>query len=262
MSLTPTQIEALRARYRAGEGLTSLSRSVGLSRTMVARCLKAAGEMLRPPSQPSALPPDPSWWTEQFDHGRTVTSLSTTLHVSTMAIYRHLSRIEAPKPTAFAGFEHWLVRHSERIGDCLLWRGARNSTFHPDHAQPGPPTTANRLVWEHHRGPIPDNTYIVRTAQCPHPTCIEISHLRALTRDQHMTERGDTRQLPWGEGHWHAKLTEGQARQIHTDQSTPAHDLAARYQVSESTINAIRAGRAWRHLHDPDTTTSPTEPTR
>lgn len=51
---------------------------------------------------------------------------------------------------------------------------------------------------------------------------------------------------------WHPqrKLVEDDARAILAAADQPAAELAVRYGVTVGTINHIRRGRTWRHLHD------------
>jgi hypothetical protein len=109
---------------------------------------------------------------------------------------------------------------------------------------------AHRVSYAVHNGPIPAGQ-VVRH-KCDFPPCVRPDHLELGSQvDNAMdsVERGRARRAR-GRDNPFARLNEEQVRQIRTrsfrygEMSQLARDLG----VSLNTIQAIRAGRKWRHV--------------
>jgi hypothetical protein len=205
--------------------------------------------MTRTNPQRATLPDDPQWWTLQFAIGFTVPSLAAQFGVSDMTIYRTLRRLgltrSAPVP-----FEQWLASHTTPAGACLRWTRAHSTDGYPLTFVDGHRVLANRVVWQHHHGAIPNGHDIVHTEDCRYRDCVRSSHLRPVDTATRFAQQAEEGIFPHGEYHWNAKLTEQQVRYI-LSSPLPTIDLAHAFGVSRHTIKAIRAKRRWRHLTQP-----------
>lgn len=105
--------------------------------------------------------------------------------------------------------------------------------------------TAHRVSWELHFGPVPDGQLVCH--RCDNRRCVRPDHLFLGTpadNSRDMAQKGRSLQ---GERHHKAKLTPAAVQAIRSADATPNAELAARYGVSDQTIRAVRAGKAWRH---------------
>lgn len=229
--------------------LRALSESTGLSRKRVRSLLVDAGEQIRSGRPDSRLPTDPAWWVSRFDDGRSVSELANQLSTNIVRIYRHLRMLDVPPPSAQT-LERWLAARTVREGRCRRWLGPVVNGLPMASFRTGDTRSVRRIVWEDAVGRTPSRTWIVRASDCPTTACVEISHLRAVDPRAHIIERVEAQRFRWGENHGSAKLTVAQARDILGDRTTPAQELALRYHVSSSTVQAIWSGRRWRHLQD------------
>lgn len=154
---------------------------------------------------------------------------------------------------------------------CWLWTGATHDFGYGKIYVDGVPRDAHRVCWEMYRGAIPEGLWVLHN--CPggdDPRCVRLDHLYLGTPSQNTQDcirkgrfrargkAGETIRQPRvmkgiqrGESHCHAKLTECQVREIRAAWSTggvtqPA--LAARYGVSQATINEVVLWKTWRHL--------------
>lgn len=135
---------------------------------------------------------------------------------------------------------------------CWVFKGHILNTGHGEHYQGNGPNrfrmTAHRYAWTLLKGPIPEGMHVLHT--CDVPNCVNPDHLYLGTdkencRDKYLRDRNNT------------KLTREQARAIREEWrkepgtgrggKTNAHELAAKYGVTATTVWAIAAGRMWRH---------------
>lgn len=80
------------------------------------------------------------------------------------------------------GFENRLLAHSQRQGECLIWRGMTNIHGYGRINVGGKKRAVHRAAYEHWVGPIPDGMQIDHI--CCIRACIEPSHLAVVTSQQ------------------------------------------------------------------------------
>lgn len=141
---------------------------------------------------------------------------------------------------------------------CWLWTARLNNKGYGmivTIGHRGPLILAHRASWILHHGPIPEGKCVLH--DCPQgdcPACVRPDHLwlgskADNTHDMMKKERGGwaKRVEPFGELHWHAKLTADQVIAIRND--TRLHRLIAMdFGLDRSTVTDIKRRKTWRHL--------------
>ena len=240
------ELRGLVERYQRGATLVELAAGVGCHPATIRRRLLAAGVTLR--SSREVERRDPQWWRDQIAGGRSATDLAAELGLATRTVYTRLHaagvRLSARKPS----FAEWLRERVRPDGDCLRWTGYCNSESGYGQAWwNGRKLLVHRLVWVQLVGSIPDDCELTHIAGCCHPDCVQVQHLQCLPPRQRIKGKVEAGAFAHGERHWNVKLSEDDARAI-LHSRNPTQEIAARYNVSLSTVRAIRGGRSWRHL--------------
>ena len=158
---------------------------------------------------------------------------------------------------ASVGPETLMARFLEKVdktATCWIWRGAIESKGYGRVTVRYRNLGAHVLSWMLHHGPIPDGLQVLHN--CPdgdNPSCVNPDHLWLGTqteniRDMFVKGRGHDRR---GTMHPKARLTEQQVHAIRAQYAagnTSLYKLAAKYQVSPSTIAGIAYRRTWKHI--------------
>lgn len=105
----------------------------------------------------------------------------------------------------------------------------------------------HRIAWELANGPITNGLHVLH--DCDNPPCFNINHLYLGTNDDNVRDRIARGRgvSPKGTVNGRAKLNTDAVLAIRADRRR-AIDIAPEYDVSPSTVNAIRRGEAWRHI--------------
>lgn len=131
--------------------------------------------------------------------------------------------------------------------DCWLWQGATNRTGHgliKPHRGATTTTTAHRVSWVLHNGPIPGRLYVLH--DCDTPPCVNPTHLHLGTHRDNMREAGERGLLSTSERGKHRRKdvdldtvhrmrAEGASQQV----------IAGALGVNQSTISDILRGQHW-----------------
>jgi Autographiviridae endonuclease len=130
---------------------------------------------------------------------------------------------------------------------CWLWLSWVNAKGYAQLRYKGRCHRANRLSFSAFVGSIPDGLHVLH--RCDNPACVNPEHLFLGTnienvRDREAKGRG-ARFI--GSQHPRAKLTEEDVLTIRHAQLHPS-DMAEQYNVSVSTIKAVKSRRNWSHI--------------
>lgn len=134
---------------------------------------------------------------------------------------------------------------------CWIWLKAIGTHGYGVTQNPktGNPTTAHRVSFEAHKGPIPPGMCVLHRCDCR--PCINPDHLFLGTDADNVADKIKKGRLRWGisvgESHGESKLTDTQVLEIRKSPDS-GRALAKRYNVSQATIWYIKKRRTWRHL--------------
>jgi hypothetical protein len=142
-------------------------------------------------------------------------------------------------------FDHKSKANSET--DCIEWVGTKNKGGYGLTKINGKTTHVHRAAYELVCGAIPDGLHVLH--KCDNRSCINPSHLFLGTNQDNMDDRNTKGRQAClkGELNGCAKLTEGQVRDIRSDNRLH-REIAADYGVVKSTVSAIKRAALWRHV--------------
>ena len=148
---------------------------------------------------------------------------------------------------------------SDEIGDCMIWRGAKNTTGgYPIMKTDSKNELVRRLAFTLNGGKLKPRQPVAML--CGEKCCVNPAHMKASTTKeiaQMAAKRGafinPTRGAKIAQKRRvseTAKLTIEAAREIRMSQEA-GPVLAARYGVNKTVINGIKAGTRWKDYHSP-----------
>ena len=129
--------------------------------------------------------------------------------------------------------------------DCFIWKGQITKEGYARKWIRGRMQRLNRVAWEWANGPVPDGMIVCHT--CDNRACVNPDHLFLGTNADNSADMVAKGRSARGENHSQARLTDDDARAILNSDET-SDELAARFGVTRSTINRVRARTHWRHL--------------
>jgi len=142
--------------------------------------------------------------------------------------------------------ERFIEKCEISMEGCWTWSGAVNANGYASFWDGDKTETASRVAWRLFCGAIPDDLSVLH--RCDNPRCVKPSHLFLGTHNDNMADKvlkGRAAKLA-GELNPRAKLTAAAARAIRmSSESTSV--LSQRHGINATTIQRIRAGKAWVH---------------
>jgi len=140
----------------------------------------------------------------------------------------------------------WKELLSEAIpdGDCLLVTAGRSVGIgYRNKYVEGRYWYVHQIADRMTRGPAPLGTVLRHT--CDQPNCINPEHLLRGTHTDNAIDKYRKRRHSHGEGHYRARLTIEQVREIREATGT-YQAIGDRYGISRGGIHNIKSGRSWR----------------
>lgn len=161
----------------------------------------------------------------------------------------HASKKYTPEQAAAA---FWRRVDKNGPNGCWVWQGYCQRFGHGWLGHRG---LAHRYAWELLRGPLPQGKCLLH--HCDNPPCVNPDHLYIGDRRDNTRDRVKRGRHARGEATRRNKLTAEQVQEIRArfrkeggrrQSRSNARELAAEYDVTTLAVNAIIAGRTWRHL--------------
>ena len=178
--------------------------------------------------------------------GADVRFMAAELHVSPTTIYRWLQAADLPTPAHVAhDFARRLAGHTVDQSGCLVWTGGVTAEGHPVVSVGNTTRTVRQMVLQMHQPPVAAGATVV-IARCGTALCVKAEHLQAIPASAVSTLTAAAGNSPAGDRHWNAVLNWDTVDAIRASTES-SRKLAARYQVSQATINSIRARRRWNN---------------
>ncbi|WP_123351021.1 HNH endonuclease [Pseudomonas brassicacearum] len=144
-----------------------------------------------------------------------------------------------------------LEARSERVGECLIWRGGLSAAGYGYVWHEGKNRATHRVSFELNVGPIPSGLELLHS--CDTPACIEPSHLSPGTHAQNMQDMVDRKRCNRvsGEQHHLAKLSESQVAELRRRykpycRTNSSGALAKEFGVSQRTVWAAIKAITWK----------------
>jgi len=108
---------------------------------------------------------------------------------------------------------------------------------------------AHRFSWERHHGQIPGGLFVLH--DCDNPPCCNPDHLFFGTDQDNMADRQSKQRQPLGERNGRAVITEQKVleiRALHKTRTLSLSNLAAKFAISEPTLQHIVYKQTWKHI--------------
>lgn len=157
---------------------------------------------------------------------------------------RFITNHHSRRPIADRFWSH--VDTSGGMFACWPWTGFRGR---PGYGQLGRNLRANRVAYELHNGPIPPDGVICHT--CDNPSCVNPAHLFLGTQLDNIADATRKGRVRHGEGHYHAKLTADDVREIRQRYAAGGISysrLASLYGISIGTVGKLVRRQRWQHI--------------
>lgn len=132
---------------------------------------------------------------------------------------------------------------------CWLWPGTRNrDDYAVIQGAGGKQLLLSRVLWEQAHGPIPKGFKVLH--RCDRPACVRLVHFFLGTAADNVADKVRKGRQARGETHGNVRLTAAAVLEIRHQLSCGVRGktLARRYNVSPSTISAVRSGQNWSHV--------------
>lgn len=132
---------------------------------------------------------------------------------------------------------------------CWVWRGHSDAKGYGRVSRKGKQRQAHRVIYEHFKGPIPDDLILRHT--CDNPPCVNPSHLLTGTIQDNNQDAVDRMRHAFGERVWSSKLTEEQvieARTLFATGKFTKKYLASKFGLTYGPMSQLLAGETWKHL--------------
>lgn len=129
---------------------------------------------------------------------------------------------------------------------CVTIAGYTRLALHHDRNQKPRSYLSHRLTAEAFFGPPPSKSHHVNHIDgCKqNNSASNLEWATPAENDRHATENG---LKPYGSGHWAAKLTDEQVREIRAVRGLETYEeTAARYNVHKTTIGSIQRREQWK----------------
>jgi DNA-binding transcriptional regulator YiaG len=174
----------------------------------------------------------------------------------------HLFSCTRKEKLAFTELLHIVRKRSDEVGICWDWSGAlQQRTFGPvmrymERVQPVRRVLALAMQMDMEL----DGQPALATVKCENKLCVNPEHVITITRQQLQKRTAKSTQLHLNQARCRklaqsarrrGKLTEAQVAEIRTIDGMKQRDIAALFNITQSTVSAIRRGAKWKDYANP-----------
>lgn len=142
--------------------------------------------------------------------------------------------------------ERFFSRFKVLENGCWQWIAHADKDGYGVMPSNGKNIRAHRYSYEYHVGPIPDGMSICH--KCDNPGCVNPEHFFVGSAKDNAQDALAKQRNFVGEKNSRSKLTQEQVKFIRSS-NIRSQELASMFNVNKSTINNIRRGATWGHLH-------------
>lgn len=152
----------------------------------------------------------------------------------------------------------YLQARSDEVGECWEWRGAvQQLSRSPVMRHDGRPQAVRRVIAQTLELKV-EGRYA--TARCCNPLCVNPEHVITVTRQQLQQRTAKVTQMHTNPARCRklaqsarrkGKLSEAQVAEIRAIDGMKQRDIAALYNITQSTVSAIRRGAKWKDYSNP-----------
>lgn len=155
-----------------------------------------------------------------------------------------------------AADEHFASRFWSKVAvtsdkeRCWLWQASTYSNGYGRIWVDEAVRLAHKVAWRLANGRYPLKGMQILHS-CDVKACVNPKHLREGTPSDNGQDASERQQLPTGERHWIAKLTENDVREIrrlYEQGDIFQRELGARFGVSNRNIQMICGRKTWKHV--------------
>lgn len=170
-------------------------------------------------------------------------------------IPKFISRHHDANDTIAVRFWAKVVKGGE--GECWLWSGLRNACGYGKIRFDGHRHFAHRLSFALHYGVTLSTEHVLHS--CDNPACVNPAHLSLGTHAANMADMKKKGRQPKGGARYRMKLTDDAVRSIRSRHGggVSVASLARGFGVSRWHISNIVAGKAWKHVTQPQAELQP-----
>jgi hypothetical protein len=141
--------------------------------------------------------------------------------------------------------------HVDKSNDCWVWTSSVDRRgYGLFGATRAPIRAAHRLSWYIATGEDPGTLHVCH--HCDNPPCVNPAHLFLGNDAANHADMATKQRSSWGERSGHAKLTEGDVREIRqlAARGVRHAEIAERFSVSRVTVSDIHRRKSWYQLED------------
>lgn len=130
-----------------------------------------------------------------------------------------------------------------KTSGCWLWNAGKDKDGYGKVKRNGRSIRAHRMMYESHRGPIPDGKLVLHS--CDTPACVNPDHLSIGDHQENHSQRGMRGRTAKGEASGRSKYSDALIEQIRAErikEGTSTLKLSRKYGVSVTHVKRIVKG--------------------
>jgi len=136
----------------------------------------------------------------------------------------------------------------QKTDSCWLWDGGKSHNGYGVFSIKYKGYRATHVAWFLTYGKFPTQWLL---HSCDNPSCVNPLHLHEGSAGDNNKEKVERGRCPQGINVYNARFTEQDIRDIRSDKRY-LREIAVEYGVHLNTIHAIKSGKNWKHVKEPE----------